>query len=328
MAKTLSSISRDSPGAALAAAPGDTFAFAGTPGFSGTSAVTRYDFKWEVNPGSGYVTIGAATALTTAATNPVTNTNQTAQFSATITCVKLGVYTIRMAGAPASGGSYTVTSATATITVALPMSVTTTGGGVAGISATKAAAIVSGATGGGVLTASAAKQGLTSPAATGGGVLALDYSVALGGAPNADASPTMTGGGVLATDISSARLIDLTATGGGILAETYTQGRILEIALTGGGAASVDATSDRWPVFAGRGGGALVMAWLGEHYAALAATGGGRATVVGMQVGETTPLPAIIAATISGRTYGGVITPTGLGATIDRHRGDTGEIAP
>lgn len=118
MAKTLNGISRDSPAAPVEASVDDTFAFAGTPSFSGTGGVNRYDFKWEVDAGAGYVTIGASgTGLITAGTNPVTNSNAQTQQSLTVTCAAAGSYTIRMAGAPATGGNYTVFSATQTVEV-------------------------------------------------------------------------------------------------------------------------------------------------------------------------------------------------------------------
>lgn len=118
MSRTLNAITLNAPAAAVTGEVGNTFTFSGTPGFSGTSTVNSYDFKWEVDPGSGYVTINnTTTGLRTAATNPVTNTKQTTIFSATITCSVAGTYTIRMSGAPTTGGSYTVTSATQSITV-------------------------------------------------------------------------------------------------------------------------------------------------------------------------------------------------------------------
>src|SRR3990167_10881148 len=122
MAKTLNSISRDAPAAPVTAAPADTFAFSGTPGFSGTGGVTRYDFKWEVDDGGGYVTIASSgTGLISSGTNPVTNSNGTAQKTITVTCDQAGTYTIRMVGAPATGGSYTVLSTTQTVTVSAPV---------------------------------------------------------------------------------------------------------------------------------------------------------------------------------------------------------------
>lgn len=118
MAKVLSSISLDAPASPVTASTNDTFAFSGTPSFSGGGGVQRYDFKWQVDAGGGYVTIGASgTGLITAGTNPVINTNSQSQNSITVTCDAVGSYTIRMAGAPTSGGSYTVLSATQTVEV-------------------------------------------------------------------------------------------------------------------------------------------------------------------------------------------------------------------
>lgn len=121
MAKVLSSIAFNAPAAPVTANVSDTFAFTGTPGFTGTGGVQRYDFKWEVDDGGGYVTIAASgTGLITSGTNPIINTNaQTAQ-SITVTCDQVGTYTIRMVGAPTSGGSYTVLSTTETVTVSVP----------------------------------------------------------------------------------------------------------------------------------------------------------------------------------------------------------------
>src|SRR3990167_8284063 len=85
MAKVLSSISFNAPAAPVSANVSDIFAFSGTPGFTGTGGVQRYDFKWEVDDGGGYVTIAAATGLTTAGTNPVSNTNSQAAQSITVT---------------------------------------------------------------------------------------------------------------------------------------------------------------------------------------------------------------------------------------------------
>lgn len=119
MAKVLSSISRDSPASPLSVNTGSTFSFAGTPTLTGSGGVQRYDFKWEVDSGSGYVTIGAATGLTAAGTNPLVNSNSQTQNAITVTCSDAGSYTIRMVGAPVSGGSYTILSATQTVTVAL-----------------------------------------------------------------------------------------------------------------------------------------------------------------------------------------------------------------
>src|SRR3990167_1733607 len=125
MAKVLNAISLDAPAAPVSAAPTDTFSFSGTPGFSGSGGVTRYDFKWEVDGGGGYVTIASSgTGLITADTNPVTNSNSAAQKTITVTCDTAGSYTIRMVGAPATGGSYTVLSSTQTVEVTAPVVVT------------------------------------------------------------------------------------------------------------------------------------------------------------------------------------------------------------
>jgi hypothetical protein len=126
MAKVLNSISLDAPAAPVDAAVNDTFAFSGTPSFAGGGGVQRYDFQWEVDAGGGYVAVGASgTGLITAGTNPITNANSQTQNSITVTCDEAGSYTIRMAGAPVSGGSYTVFSATQTVEVSAADPVTT-----------------------------------------------------------------------------------------------------------------------------------------------------------------------------------------------------------
>ena len=66
MARTLNAVTLTAPSSAVNANTGSTFTFTATPGFSGTAAVNRYDLKFEVNNGGGYVTIGAASGLTTA----------------------------------------------------------------------------------------------------------------------------------------------------------------------------------------------------------------------------------------------------------------------
>ena len=119
MPKVLNSISLDAPSSPVSANQTDTFAFTGTPGFSGSGGVQRYDWKWEVDSGGGYVTIASSgTGLTTADTNPLINTNSQSANSITVTCTDSGTYTIRMVGAPTSGGSYTIISATQSVTVA------------------------------------------------------------------------------------------------------------------------------------------------------------------------------------------------------------------
>ena len=124
MAKVLTSISLDAPTGSVSASVDDTFAFSGTPGFTGSGGVQRYDFQWQVDGGGGYVAIGASgTGLITAGTNPVTNSNSQTQNSVTVSCESAGSYTIRMAGAPTTGGSYTIFSATQTVEVSEPAGV-------------------------------------------------------------------------------------------------------------------------------------------------------------------------------------------------------------
>lgn len=119
MAKVLTAISLNSPASPLNVNVNDTFSFAGTPTLSGGGGVQRYDFRWEVDSGGGFVPISGSTGLTTANTNPLVNTNSQAQNAITVTCAEAGSYTIRMAGAPTSGGSYTIFSATQSVTVTL-----------------------------------------------------------------------------------------------------------------------------------------------------------------------------------------------------------------
>ena len=118
MARVLSSISLDSPASPVSASTGNSFSFAGTPSLSGGGGVQRYDFRWEIDQGAGFVPITGATNLTTADTNPVVNSNSQTQNAITVTCAVAGSYTIRMAGAPSTGGSYTVFSPTQTVEVA------------------------------------------------------------------------------------------------------------------------------------------------------------------------------------------------------------------
>lgn len=118
MAKVLTAITVDAPTGSISVAPSDTFAFTGTPTLTGGGGVQRYDFKWEVNDGGGWVTIASSgTGLITSNTNPVVNTNSQSANSITVTADAAGTYTIRMVGAPTSGGSYTVISATRSVTV-------------------------------------------------------------------------------------------------------------------------------------------------------------------------------------------------------------------
>jgi len=129
MPKVLSSITVDAPTGSISVAPSDTFAFTGSPTFSGSGGTQRYDFKWEVDSGGGYVTIAASgTGLITAGTNPVVNTNSTTPNSITVTADAAGTYTIRMVGAPTSGGSYTVISATRSVTVLNAYAITANSG--------------------------------------------------------------------------------------------------------------------------------------------------------------------------------------------------------
>src|SRR5512135_1375624 len=112
MARILNSISLDSPASPVVAVVNDTFTLAGTPGFSGSQAVQRYDIRAEVNPdGAGWVAMDNSSTGLRVTTNPfVSNSNSTSQASVTVTCAVGGSYTVRLAGAPTSGGSFTVFS--------------------------------------------------------------------------------------------------------------------------------------------------------------------------------------------------------------------------
>jgi hypothetical protein len=119
MARVLNSITLSAPAAPVEASVDDSFTFTGTPGFTGSGGVQRYDMKWEVDSGGGFVTIASTgTGLTTADDNPLVNSNSATANSITVDCAEAGSYTIRVVGAPVSGGSYTVVSSTQTVEVA------------------------------------------------------------------------------------------------------------------------------------------------------------------------------------------------------------------
>jgi len=236
MAKVLDSISFDAPTGPITPAVSDTFSFTGTPGFTGSGGVQRYDFKWEVDGGGGYVTIAASgTGLITAGTNPVTNSNSQAAQSITVTCDAAGSYTIRMVGAPTTGGSYTVLSSTETVTVsAAPVSVgitTNLGTGAVGSFAAAVIIALSGVSGTGsvgtVVPSASNSVAASGNAATGSvGTLAAAISVALSGEQGTGAVGTVvpsSGGAPVNLEISGN-----TATGSvGTVSASYS------LALTG-----------------------------------------------------------------------------------------------
>jgi hypothetical protein len=195
--RALNSITVNAPTGSVSANVNDTFDFTGTPGFSGSGGVNRYDFKWEVDGGGGYVTIASSgTGLTTAGTNPVTNSNSTSSHTISVTCASAGSYTIRMVGAPTTGGSYTVTSATRSITVSA-QAITGTGALNAQAS-TASGAGVSSSTGTGGLTAQAVTiAGSGTSASTGTGALASQASAVNGEGTVEDADTGITGTGTL-----------------------------------------------------------------------------------------------------------------------------------
>ena len=125
MARVLNSISLTAPAAPVEAAVDDSFTFTGTPSFTGSGGVQRYDMKWEVDAGAGFITIEAGAGLTTADDNPLVNSNSASANSITVDCTEAGSYTIRVSGAPTSGGSYTVVSSTQTVEVSAGEPVTT-----------------------------------------------------------------------------------------------------------------------------------------------------------------------------------------------------------
>ena len=134
MAKVLSSISISSPTSPLTPTTGDSFTFEATNTFSGGGGVQRYDEKWEVDDGGGYVTIASSgTGLTTASTNPQTNLNSQSANSITVDCTDAGSYTIRISGASSTGGAYDVTSGTQTVDVSDPPAATTKNLGTLGV---------------------------------------------------------------------------------------------------------------------------------------------------------------------------------------------------
>src|SRR3990167_10431420 len=99
MARVLTSITLSAPAAPVNAALNDQFTFTGTPGLTGGGGVQRYDMKWEVDSGGGFVTIASSgTGLTTASTNPLVNTNSATANSITVDCSAVGSYTIRIVG--------------------------------------------------------------------------------------------------------------------------------------------------------------------------------------------------------------------------------------
>ena len=264
MAKVLSSISLDAPAAPVSAAPADTFAFSGTPSVSGSGGTQRFDIRFEVDDGGGYVPIAASgSGLITADTNPVTNLNNVSPQSITVTCDTAGSYTIRIAGAPSTGGAYTVTSSTQTVEVA---------------AAAEAHSGSFAATGGGVIVESASTSRAVSAAGTGGGVAVVDWSGA-----HAETFAG-TGGGVAVESASTQRAADLNATGGGVVTWTYSTGVTSEahsgsFAATGGGVAVVMQSTERAAVLAATGGGVMVETSGTQRSLVLTATAAGVAVI-------------------------------------------------
>jgi hypothetical protein len=197
VAKVLVSITLNAPSSSVTASVNDTFAFTGTPTVSGGGGTQRYDFKWEVNDGGGYVTIASSgTGLTTSGTNPIINTNSTAAQSITVTCAEAGSYTIRMAGAPTSGGSYTVFSTTQTVEVSA-QAITGTGA-LSAQSSTASGAGTSLSTGSGALAAQGSSvNGAGTSASTGTGALASPASAVSGEGTVEEADTSITGTGAL-----------------------------------------------------------------------------------------------------------------------------------
>lgn len=288
MPKVLNSITLNAPAAPVSANVSDTFAFSGTPGFSGSGGVNRYDFRWEVNGGGGYVPIAASgSGLITAGTNPVVNSNSATQQSITVTCGAAGTYTVRMTGAPATGGSYTVVSSTQTVNVAAGPELhngafTATGGGVASPVAAKGAQVGITGTGGGTTTQGESTDRQLAVTSTGGGVIAWGYEVASGDT-DLEGDFTATGGGVLTIGTSSAHDTSFTAAGGGAVVIATSADRQFGFQATGGGAASLSASSARIGAALMTGGGALATEADTQRFVGLIATGGGTAEFTGTQ---------------------------------------------
>jgi len=286
MAKVLDSISLDAPAAPVTADVTDTFAFSGTPAFSGSGGVTRYDFKWEVDDGGGYVTIGASgTGLITADTNPVTNSNSQAQQSITVTCDTSGSYTVRMAGAPATGGSYTVFSATQTVEVSAGPelhsgTLSGTGGGVLTTSARKGATSPLVGTGAGLFTSPADSQRNAVLVGTGGGVATFTYETGSGSEAHSGAL-VATAGGVAVLGTTTDRPTALVATGGGVGTFAPTSERSSALTGTGAGAATLSGSTDRAATLTGAGGGVFAVAETTARAGTLTGTGSGVATFNG-----------------------------------------------
>lgn len=304
MARVLASISRDAPASPVSAAINDTFAFTGTPSFTGGGGVQRYDFRWEVNDGGGYVPIAAATGLTTANTNPLVNTNSPSANSITVTCAQAGSYTIRMVGAPTSGGSYTVVSPTQTVTVSAGPeqhsgTLSVSGGGSAGLSARRAATAVLAVSGGGDTGLTAFRAAVAALVVTGGGSAALSTSTArsaslalsgggsvsitysTGTEPEAHSgSFSVSGGGSVSLAADTARSTLLAASGGGSATVAATSDRGGAVAITGGGSVAISATAqEEGPDATARltviGGGSVAVSTETARFASLSITGGG-----------------------------------------------------
>ena len=213
MAKVLNSISLDAPTSPVTANANDTFAFTGTPSFTGTGGVQRYDFKWEVDDGGGYVTIAASgTGLITSGTNPVINTNSQAAQSITVTCDQAGSYTIRMAGAPTSGGSYTVLSSTQTVTVSAG-AITGTGVLAAAVSTISGSGASLSAGTGTLADQPATVTGAGVSLSTGTGALQAQNS----GVSGADESEVVGDGALLSSSVTVTASGITTSTGTGVL---------------------------------------------------------------------------------------------------------------
>jgi len=284
MAKVLSAISLDAPSSPVSANVNDTFEFTGTPSFGGGGGVQRYDFKWEVDSGGGFVTIGTGTGLDTSGTNPLVNTNSQTANSITVDCSEAGSYTVRIVGAPTSGGSYTVVSATQTVEVSSGPeehfgTLSVTGGGSADPVAQKggrAVFVASGGgsavfapttgrpsplsvAGGGSLTVSSRTGRSLAATVSGGGSVSL---VGESGTEQHSGTLSVSGGGSLALAPQKAANLALTASGGGSLAASLTTSRSWPIEVSGGGSALFAPTASRSIVLSVTGGGSVVSSGL------------------------------------------------------------------
>jgi hypothetical protein len=265
VARVLSSIAVTAPTGPVSAGVNDAFDFVGTPTLSGGGGVQRYDFRWEVDDGGGFVPIAASgTGLNTAGTNPLVNTNSQTANTLNVVCTTPGSYTIRMVGAPTSGGSYTVVSATQTVEVS------------AGAEEHSGTLVVSG---GGSVAASASKRASEILPVSGGGTMLLVAETAR------RLVLSVSGGGSFTVaaeaDIGAEEhFATLSVSGGGSVALTSVTGRLTAFAASGGGAGAVAVSTERLSVLSVAAGGSVDASAVTARAVTLQVSGGGGASVV------------------------------------------------